>query len=127
MINPFESGDIMENEEKKELNETEPTSNKYMKIKKFHFIMLSFFLVFITAGITTFALAFGDEKVVEKIQFREREEFKKLYDAFDKIKENYYEDVDEEALINGAINGMIDALGDPYSDFMDVEEAEKFS
>jgi len=126
LINPFESGDIMENEEKKELNETEPTSNKYMKIKKFHFIMLSFFLVFITAGITTFALAFGDEKVVEKIQFREREEFKKLYDAFDKIKENYYEDVDEEALINGAINGMIDALGDPYSDFMDVEQAKSF-
>jgi len=116
----------MENEEKKDLNEIEQPSNKYMKIKKFHFIMLSFFLVFATAGITTFALAFGDEKVVEKIQFREREEFTKLYDAFDKIKDNYYEDVDESVLINGAINGMIDALGDPYSDFMDEEEAKSF-
>jgi len=116
----------MENEEKKDLNEIEQPSNKYMRIKKFHFIMLSFFLVFATAGITTFALAFGDEKVVEKIQFREREEFTKLYDAFDKIKDNYYEDVDESSLINGAINGMIDALGDPYSDFMDEEEAKSF-
>ena len=31
--------------------------------------------------------------------------------AYDKLEKEYYEDIDEDAVINGAINGMIDALG----------------
>ena len=56
----------------------------------------------------------------------EREEFSKLYAAFDSIKSSYYKDVDDIALINGAIDGMVEALGDPYSDYMNEEEAESF-
>ena len=41
--------------------------------------------------------------------------------------ENYYfEDVDEDALVNGAINGMVESLDDPYSDFMSTDEAKSF-
>ncbi len=29
-------------------------------------------------------------------------------------------------MLNGAINGMIDSVGDPYSDYMDKDEAKKF-
>ena len=41
--------------------------------------------------------------------------------AYDKLEEEYYKEIDEEAIINGAINGMIDALEDPYSDYMNQE------
>ncbi|WP_277348674.1 S41 family peptidase [Cytobacillus spongiae] len=97
----------------------------FIKIKKFKFVMLLFFLVFATAGITTFALAFGDEKAVN-VGVPERSEFQKLYEAYDKLNENYYKDLDQDTLVNGAINGMLDSVGDPYSDYMDVEEAKKF-
>ena len=30
-------------------------------------------------------------------------------------------------MVDGAINGMFDALGDPYSDFMVKEEADQFN
>ncbi|MFO7341778.1 S41 family peptidase [Caldibacillus debilis] len=112
----------MEDEKKGQMDD----QGKTVTIKKFHFIMLLFLTVFLTAGITAFALSFGDEKVVERIQVRDREEFKKLYDVYDQIKSSYIEKVDESALIDGAINGMVEAVGDPYSDYMTKEEAESF-
>jgi carboxyl-terminal processing protease len=104
-----------------------------VKMKSFYFLMLIFFVIFLTAGITTFVLAFGDEKAadivnVEEDEFynQERDEFSKLYAAYDTLKENYYKELDDDELINGAINGMLEALDDPYSDYMNLEEAEGF-
>lgn len=114
---------VLENEEKKKDNQE--NSSGFVKMKKFHFVMLIFLIVFLSAGITTFALAFGDEKAVPVVS--ERKEFSKLYNAFDTLKENYYEEINENELINGAINGMVEALNDPYSDYMDEEEAQSFS
>ncbi len=86
--------------------------------------MLLFLVVFLSAGITTFALAFGDEKAVTVAN--ERTEFDKLYSAYDTLKGSYFAKIDEEKLIDGAINGMIDSLDDPYSDYMDKKEAKSF-
>ncbi|WP_040346990.1 S41 family peptidase [Neobacillus bataviensis] len=102
------------------------TENKsgYIRMKKFPFIMLLFLLVFLSAGITTFALAFGKDKVVTVAP--QRSEFNKLYAAFDTLKNGYYKDVNQQKLINGAIDGMVSSLDDPYSDYMSNEEAKSF-
>ncbi|WP_410489382.1 lmo1851 family serine protease [Bacillus sp. DTU_2020_1000418_1_SI_GHA_SEK_038] len=94
-------------------------------MKNFHFVMLVLFIVFLSVGITGFALAFGDEKAVD-MGTRDRKEFEKLYAAFDTLNNAYFQEVDQEKLINGAINGMVDALDDPYSDYMTVDEAKSF-
>lgn len=96
----------------------------FIRMKKFHFAMLLLLLVFLTAGITTFALAFGEEKVVTV--GTERQEFDKLYSVFDTIKQDYFQDIKDTKLINGAIDGMIASLDDPYSDYMNEEEANSF-
>ncbi|MBB5173428.1 S41 family peptidase [Texcoconibacillus texcoconensis] len=46
--------------------------------------------------------------------------------AFDMIRGQYFEEVDEQALIDGAISGMVETLDDPYSDFMDEDTAQQF-
>ncbi|GLB61154.1 peptidase S41 [Cytobacillus sp. NCCP-133] len=117
----------MQNEDlNKEASETPDNSNSgFIRMKKFHFVMLLFFIVFLSAGITTFALAFGDEKAVD-VGTSERREFDKLYTAYDTLKANYFQEVEQENLINGAINGMLEALDDPYSDYMNEEEAKSF-
>ena len=102
-------------------------AGQFIQLKPFKFIMLMFFTILITAGLTIFALTFGDKKVVEVKVPIEREEFTKLYEAFDLLKNNYYQDIDDEKVVDGAINGMFDALGDPYSDFMVKEEADQFN
>ncbi|MDW0109575.1 lmo1851 family serine protease [Sporosarcina aquimarina] len=106
--------------------ERQPSHNRYFRIKPFSFVMLIFTLVILTAGITFFALTFGDDKVVEVVspQKTERQEFQKLYDAYDEIKKNYFEDIDDKAVLDGAINGMVDSLDDPYSDYLNTEETE---
>ncbi|MGG7618156.1 lmo1851 family serine protease [Bacillus coreaensis] len=114
----------LENEQRPEEQQTGSGKSAYIQIKKFHFVMLLFLVVFLAAGITTFALAFGDEKVVTA--GTERKEFEKLYNAFDTIQDNYFKEVDEKQLVNGAIDGMLQSLDDPYSDYMDEEEASSF-
>ncbi|WP_432355700.1 S41 family peptidase [Sporosarcina sp. A2] len=106
--------------------EHQPAHNRYFKIKPFSFVMLIFTLVILTAGITFFALTFGEDKVVEVVnpQKTDRQEFQKLYDAYDEIKKNYYEDIDTKVVLDGAINGMVDSLDDPYSDYLNTEETE---
>jgi carboxyl-terminal processing protease len=54
------------------------------------------------------------------------EETRKLGAAIDLIEGNYYKDIDRSALVDGAINGMMQALSDPYSTYMGQETAQQF-
>ena len=51
----------------------------------------------------------------------------KFIDNYEFITNNYYEEVDQEKLINSAIAGMMESLDDPYSMYFDEEEADNFS
>jgi carboxyl-terminal processing protease len=111
-----------------DITEVKPAS-KYIKMKPFVFLLSIFALIVATATITMIVLTWGDEKVINinTANQAERSEFSKLYLAYDKLEEEYYKEVDEDAVINGAINGMIDALEDPYSDYMNRDEASQFN
>ncbi|MCM3113096.1 S41 family peptidase [Lederbergia lenta] len=50
----------------------------------------------------------------------------KVAKAYDLIQNSYIEKVDESKLIQGAIQGMIGVLKDPYSVYMDKETAASF-
>jgi carboxyl-terminal processing protease len=51
---------------------------------------------------------------------------KKLEQAYNLIKSNYIHEVDDQKLIDGAIEGMVNALGDPYSAYMSPQQASQF-
>ncbi|MFZ3576921.1 S41 family peptidase [Virgibacillus sp. DJP39] len=55
------------------------------------------------------------------------ENMNKVVEAYSLIKQNYLEDVDNQQLIEGAIQGMLDTLEDPYSTYMDVETMKSFN
>ncbi|MGC4376834.1 S41 family peptidase [Fictibacillus sp. Mic-4] len=54
-------------------------------------------------------------------------EFKKLELAYKLIESNYYKNVNSDELLEGAIQGMIKTLKDPYSAYMDKETAGQFT
>ncbi|CDQ19226.1 S41 family peptidase [Halobacillus karajensis] len=54
-------------------------------------------------------------------------DLKKVEQAYNTIKENYVEEVDKKSLVEGAIQGMLDTLEDPYSVYMDPETMEQFN
>ncbi len=51
----------------------------------------------------------------------------KVAEAYDLIQQAYVEEVDTKKLIQGAIQGMVATLQDPYSVYMDEETAERFN
>lgn len=55
------------------------------------------------------------------------EGFYKVKRAYDLITEHYYTDVDPKELLEGAIQGMLDTLDDPYSAYMNEEQVERFN
>lgn len=57
----------------------------------------------------------------------DRQEFQKLYEAYDRIAVEYFKDIDTNELINGAIDGMLESLDDPYTDYLSIEEAVNFN
>jgi len=55
------------------------------------------------------------------------EELKQLNIVLDLLQTEYVTEVEREKLIDGAISGMMNALDDPYSVYMEAEVANKFS
>ncbi|MBD1381414.1 S41 family peptidase [Metabacillus arenae] len=53
--------------------------------------------------------------------------FDKVKQAYELISERYVEEVNEEELLEGAIQGMLSSLDDPYSVYMDKETAKQFT
>ncbi|KYG28708.1 S41 family peptidase [Priestia endophytica] len=54
-------------------------------------------------------------------------EFEKIEKVYNTLSEKYYKDVDEDKLLEGAIDGMVKSLDDPYSTYMDKKTAEQFT
>lgn len=55
------------------------------------------------------------------------EELQKVEQAYELILNQFVEEVDEEQLIEGAIQGMLAALDDPYSVYMDKKTTQQFN
>lgn len=50
------------------------------------------------------------------------ERYAKLQQLYQSVDTNFYQDIDESALMEGAYKGFIEALEDPYSAYMTAEE-----
>jgi carboxyl-terminal processing protease len=57
----------------------------------------------------------------------EDQHFEKIRQAYDLISTQYYQEVDKDKVLDGAIQGMVETLKDPYSVYMDKETSEQFT
>lgn len=64
----------------------------------------------------------GRPEISEEVE----EKFIKIKEAFEIIRTSYVLDVDENLMLEGAIEGMLNTLEDPYSVYMDPDAAEQF-
>ncbi len=100
-------------------------------MKKSNVVILSIFLVLITACgtffVTTIAeLNIGDKVVMPRENMIAYQSLYKNYEEIDNLKdyveENYYKEISEDKLYEGMKKGLFEILGDPYSVFMNSEE-----
>ncbi len=54
------------------------------------------------------------------------EHFSKAEQLYEAINENYYKDIEEQDVVDGACKGLVAGLGDPYSSYMTKEEYENW-
>lgn len=116
----------------KEENET-PNKEKRKKVKteelKFNFLEVVI-LVIITAIVsTTVNITINKLKKEEhKLTIAQNEELNKFIDEYNFILNKFYGEnaISSETLINNAIAGMVNGLGDPYSSFIPDEFATEF-
>lgn len=50
----------------------------------------------------------------------------KLVDTYYAIKDNYYGELDKEALVDSAIKGMVESVGDVYTSYSDTSTTDSF-
>ena len=74
-----------------------------------------------TAGATTVLLLSGRVGGAGEILAR----YARLEAIRRELSENYYQEVDEDALMEGAIRGMMDALEDPYTFYYTPDEMQR--
>lgn len=101
-------------------------------IKRKHFIFCLVFTVLITAVLAFtlsnyISITVGDKVVVTKGDYRVLQDSKKLLSLKKYIDKNYLEFIDSQVLMDGAVKGLFDSLGDPYSIYMNEEEFKDFN
>ena len=95
--------------------------NSYSFSQVFVIIIISLFLgIFACFSLFTI-LAHG------KNYLRLGRELSKFYDVYDTLANNYYGDVDKSELVEAAIKGMVSSVGDEYTNYSDIVEADNFN
>ncbi|WP_338785781.1 S41 family peptidase [Metabacillus sp. FJAT-53654] len=85
------------------------------------------FIWIIVTAIVTAGITYSIVKPKEVSIAGNGDPFQKLRSTYDILQKGYYKDIDTDKLVEGAIKGMVESLEDPYSVYMDVEQAKSFS
>jgi carboxyl-terminal processing protease len=70
----------------------------------------------------TFEVVIGERVVVSKADYENLKDVEKLLGLKEYVKKNYVEGAKDDSLMEGAMKGVFEALGDPYSVYMSASE-----
>ncbi|MFZ7131626.1 MAG: S41 family peptidase [Eubacteriales bacterium] len=97
-----------------------------MKNKKWYILIIIVLLVVTNMATFVFAnglsIALGDKVIMQTKDTQTASYITKLLYLKDQIEENYYQDIQETDLMEGALKGMFQAVGDPYTVYYDQDQ-----
>jgi carboxyl-terminal processing protease len=96
-------------------------------INKNKALLIGIVLVVITSILTfmitnTIGVVMGDRVVISRSDYENLKDVEKLLGLKDYIKKNYVEGAEDNTLMDGAMKGLFEALGDPYSTYLTPAE-----
>ncbi|MDF2533593.1 MAG: ctpA2, partial [Clostridia bacterium] len=96
-------------------------------INKNKALLLGIVLVVITSILTfmitnTIEVVMGDRVVISRSDYENLKNVEKLLGLKEYIKKNYVEGAEDNALMDGAMKGLFEALEDPYSTYLTPAE-----
>lgn len=127
-INPIlkeETPEVIEVEKKKFKFTFVNTSHEF-KTAEVTFLVLIAVIIGVCIGSLTIGLNTKPDKVLNTITATADPTFNKLIKTYNDILERYIDDVNETQLIDGAIDGMLNTVGDPYTSYFNEKETTTF-
>jgi len=115
---------VINNKDKKVSGKKKKNNNKKVFIKKFKIDILDVFIIIVfTALISSVATGFIFNRQLKKYKSINEgllysESFSKFAQIYNDVKNNYYEEVNEEEMLSAALDGMLNYLGDRYSIYL---------
>lgn len=108
----------MKNEDKKE-NGTKKYNFRIQEV----FILVSITCLFsFFSGMSMERVKKSNDSIIDYNNIEISDELQNFIDNYNNILNNYYENLDEEELLNAALRGMLSLLDDPYSTYMEEDE-----
>ncbi len=91
-------------------------------------LLMVFALLLGAAGVIVLTrLGIADTVLVKQSDYEESQRYVQTYSKLESIRQllagSYYEDVDDDVLLDGAYRGMVSSMGDVYSEYFDPQEA----
>jgi len=79
----------------------------------------------VSSTVTMALMGSSAARLVSQEDYEALERYRRLEEVYDTLVRDYYVPVDEEALVTGAVRGMMDAVDDPYTFYYTTEEMEQ--
>ncbi|MBO0928495.1 S41 family peptidase [Staphylococcus sp. 30400_3112M30941] len=120
------SSNDVQSESEQQNKQNQQIPKKQVHLKRWHFISIIIATILITAVITVFAYIFINQKISGLSQ-TEQENLNKIEYAYKTLNKDYYKKQDSDKLTKAAIDGMVKALKDPYSEYLTQEQTKSFN
>ena len=89
-------------------------------------VAVCIFITFIVTSVSMYTYFNKDEKIISKI--KSKNDIESQIEKYRAIIDKYYlGEIDEDALVEGAIKGYIEALGDPYTEYISKEDMQSYT
>jgi len=101
------------------------------QINKMNYKKIIWWIEVVVIALVIFAVGvwFGSVRFAYHVPQPGNMDFSLFWDAYNKLQDNFIspEKIDNQKVIYGAISGMTNSLGDPYTEFFDPDHAKKFN
>lgn len=98
-------------------------NRSYFRVSDIIFIMIVLFVIALNVSYLIVLLKLQTDK---KYNPKYSDNLNEFINEYNRIVDNYYGDLDEKALVDAAIKGLIEALPDDYSETLDNSEANNY-
>lgn len=100
---------------------------KKQQIKKYTEICIIAIISMIFGSLITILISDTSKSIVKVSNYnKEYKEFQPLFEAYEKLKTDYYKDLKTNELIDGALNGMLTATGDKHTMYFNKKQKKEF-
>ena len=92
-------------------------------ISKKRVLIYSIILIIVTVIVTNmFQITLGNKVIISKGIYESYAKYNKLLGLEELIQKDYYKEVSENNLVDGALKGLFEGLNDPYSQYYTADE-----